>query len=175
MPLSAGYFYKTLLIDTTISIYGTTWGLGWFYIGVLSSVVYFYKIYVYLLFDFYKNVKYLIVTRLISVPVKLANYSFMRWSTFLGILILLITGVLIVSFYYIFNDFWLFGINDFEETLNYIWWSYLDNNQLFPHLYALLYLSYVFIVMLCVIRNNSRSSMFLAILYVLIYLVLFFL
>jgi NADH:ubiquinone oxidoreductase subunit 5 (subunit L)/multisubunit Na+/H+ antiporter MnhA subunit len=28
MPLSAGYFYKTLLIDTTISIYGTTWGLG---------------------------------------------------------------------------------------------------------------------------------------------------
>lgn len=82
--------------------------------------MYFYKIYVYLLFDFYKNVKYLIVTRLISVPVKLANYSFMRWSTFLGILILLITGVLIVSFYYIFNDFWLFGINDFEETLNYI-------------------------------------------------------
>jgi hypothetical protein len=173
--LSAGFFYKSLLLNNLLAVQGASWGAGWLYIGILSSVVYFYKIYTYLLLDFYKNVRYIIIYRILTTQQKLCHYSFIRWNFFYSILVLLIVGIftVIVSAYYSGPLVTLTLPSEVDLTsLLMLTFNFITT---YNNLFVLLYLVYFFVLIWCILRNSTRGSMFLEIIYILVFLLLFFL
>ena len=160
LPFTVGYMYKELYI-TLLSITNFNFiSYGFCIMGLLSSVVYTYKLIYYSCFDFRKGsiqtqILYLQNYRKLFNNI-LLNFTYIKFFAFFTIYIYTIFFFIIVK-YYILNLYFFFGHlpeNSFNEL------KYLGNFlYLKKYLISLFYVLFT-IICLVLILNSNRTNYF---------------
>lgn len=111
LPFSLGAFYKTYFFKVLLLSNLNYLTLGLLVIGMLGSLVYFFRLVFYTCFDFLKTVKNLPLTTILTNVIKIEPAKTLSFNHFLSISLLLSFSMLVVNVFY-----WYLNVNllDFD-------------------------------------------------------------
>ncbi len=162
LPFSLGYLYKTILIASVLSTYTAPLVLGFCTIGLLSSVVYVYRLVYYSAFDISKEFFPLFIYELQQKQINITKY----WSLTSIVQIIAITIILsftlwIYTFfinYFINSDFIL---DHLPISLNINSQLLTDSNLLSKAYYEFFYILYILVIVIIVSVTWRQEYSFL--------------
>lgn len=154
LPFSLGYLYKSILISSVVSTYSTPIVLGLCTIGLLSSVVYVYRLVYYSAFDTSKEFFPLFIYELQQKQLNVVKH----WSLTSIVQIIavtticLFTGWIYIFFlnYFIYSDF---VFNHLPIMLDINSQLLINSNLFNKSYYELFYILYILVA--CVIINTG--------------------
>lgn len=154
LPFSLGYLYKTILIGSVLTTNSTNLVIGLCTIGLLSSVVYVYRLVYYSAFDTSKEFFPLFIYELQQKQINVTkHWSLTSIVQIIAVSIILVFTLWIYIFflnYFVYSDF---VFNHLPVMLD-INSQFLFNANLFnKSYYELFYIGYILVI--CVIVNTS--------------------
>lgn len=157
LPFTIGYIYKLyffkLLTDNLLNTFSITLLL----FGMLSSIIYFFRIVYYTIFDYLKLTKNSNINYLQQIKFDLASkVHITNWNNLISILTVLFTA-------YCVSYCFIFFINYNFEDLNFDYIFYFNMNKLsiiFIFYFFIFYFFYVFIIYIILLLNWRKNIFF---------------
>ena len=106
LPFSIGVYYKIFFLKIIFLLNITWWQLGFIFIGMLSGLVYYYRLTNYAIFDFYKNVKAVPNVYLLYTKIRLGEFRLVPKNHVVAVIFLIIIALV---------------------TLYIMWWGIVSN------------------------------------------------
>lgn len=104
LPLTFGYFFKSFFIKFIFLNITNLFSISFLIIGLLLSLLYFFRLTFYVIFDFYKNYKQLNITALQLVTINTSNI--LRLTSLPHLLAVSFLLIFSVIFIIIFNNYY---------------------------------------------------------------------
>ena len=168
LPFTIGIAYKVYFFKLILLTALSWWQIGFVFIGLLSSVVYYFRLTNYAIFDFYKNAKFYPNYSLLFTAVKLKQFNITALNHVVATLVLVLFGIVTAYFLYwgLMNNIMMFDsvqeeiatVVVSESKLELLYSSYFT---LFYTIYYILFL----LLSLVVFRPNVFSLEALATLF----------
>lgn len=104
LPFTVGFIYKQFFLNLLLSKSVTPLWIGFLFIGMLSGLVYFFKLSFYSTYDFYKNIKFLSLTSLLinknvtGNKIKIINVNHLIATTLLILFSFIVTFIFLKLF-----------------------------------------------------------------------------
>jgi hypothetical protein len=165
IPATVGYFFKEVLLWYVLETYGGYIIIGWLCVGLLSSFVYFFKIYFYLLLDCYKTTKFVSGWWVLSNKVRFLDISFMRLNFFISVLFLIGSGYIMLWFFSYIITFNILKLDVFDSWDVVLGEFCLLDNKLFRFFFIFFYGIYTLLGLCCCIIVKTRSRFFVEMLF----------
>lgn len=146
LPFTIGYLYKFFFFKFFILSGNSVAVLGFLLIGMLASVVYFFRLTFYTTFDFYKGNK--VVTVFLTLFNTTKSHNLIKISNLNHILAvsMLVSSSMLIYVY--FNSILQTGVVDYPLNLNGVELAYLNVNSIYYTYYVYFYIIYLFIIFL---------------------------
>lgn len=175
LPFSIGFFYKTFFFKMLLLTNLNYINLGLMIIGMLGSVVYFFRLVYYVCFDFLKTVKNLSIKSILATLTNFQPYTITSLNHIIAVSMLLLFSLVVVYFF-----FWFLLTNPldfssqpgnpeiliFSLSLEKVYVAYLI-------FFYFIYLILILVLLLSFYRSNSYSFQVMCSVG-LIFLILFF-
>jgi NADH-quinone oxidoreductase subunit L len=156
LPLMLGYLYKYYFIQLLLTSIMGWFVLGNLYIAMVSSILYFFRLTHYVVFDFYKNFKSPFFFLLVNKRLSLSNLKFSAPNQTVGLLMLFVPACFTGLFFCWLSAIVPISINySFDNSQTYI--SILSSSTLYFAQYFYFYFLY-FIVSGVLVTVNWRKS-----------------
>lgn len=161
LPFTLGYFFKAFFLKSFLfDIFGF-FSIGCILVGLLSSVIYFYRLVFYACFDFYKNIKYpFVFTQLKNKSTSNLHTKNLNVNNLVATVILLISSFVVVITFYFVVVYCDSMFNSLDLNLN----LYLSNKfQLLTtyESYIIFFYAYYWITIVLLILVTWRKNKFL--------------
>lgn len=176
LPFTIGYLYKYFFFKVLYVDISSLFIIASLFIAAQTSLIYFYRLNFYLLFDFYKNIKvinihYLSKTKLFNP----FNWSFSRLNHIFSVSILLLSSLVFsILFIFLFN---YLPIVTIYLTENNTLLNILNTETIYSVYYIFFYSFYLILVSCLIVLGNKLSISLIylqtSILYMFISLVFF--
>lgn len=156
LPLMLGYLYKYYFIQLLLTSIMGWFVLGNLYIAMVSSILYFFRLTYYVVFDFYKNFKSPFFFLLVNKRLSLSNLKFSSPNQTVGLLMLFVPACFTGLFFCWLSAIVPISINySFDNSQTYI--SILSPSTLYFAQYFYFYFLY-FTVSGVLVTINWRKS-----------------
>jgi len=156
LPFTIGYLYKFFFFKVLYTDINSFFIIATLFLGAQTSLIYFYRLNFYLLFDFYKNIKETTLTYLIKTFIKFPkNWSLLRLNHFFAIGILLSSAFSFsIIFIFLIKYFpaittQLYEINNLTNIFNI--------ELIYSNYYIFFYSFYLSILCILFVINNKFS------------------
>ena len=156
LPFTIGYLYKFFFFKLLYLNISSFFIIASLFIAAQTSLLYFYRLNFYLLFDFYKNVKQTTLAYLNkTLTFYPTNWSLTRLNHFFSISLLLI-NVLFFSFLFVFlTKYHPTPILSLHETNNFL--NFFNTELVYNSYYIFFYSFYLIIAAVLFLLNNKFS------------------
>lgn len=95
LPFTIGYLYKFFFFKVLYSSFASPLALGALFVAAQTSIIYFFRLNFYTLFDFYKNIKVTTLTYIKSTKLTLVDQAqFYRTNHIISYLFLILGSVI---------------------------------------------------------------------------------
>lgn len=158
LPFTFGAVYKTFFFKILLLNAASWLTVGLLFIGMLSSVVYFFRITFFALFDFYKNPKTITQQVINTTKINLSKLQIVQPNHIIAVIILISTSIVIV-----YGFFWILNLNVLElsEYTQEIPGFMLVKTRvetLYATYYLYFYAIYTAIILLLLIISSRTNS-----------------
>lgn len=160
LPFTFGYLYKQLFLTLLITSHYQFIGYGFCVIGMLSSVIYVYKLIYYSCFDFQKGslqstVLYLQNYKLLWDKLFI-NFTYLKFFSFFILYLYAILFYILVKFYILKT--YIFFFHTSETLVNDL--NFLTNHLMFKSSLSTLYYNLFNVTIIILVLNNWRQNYF---------------
>lgn len=157
LPFTIGYLYKFFFFKVLYTNITTFFVIGSLFLAAQTSLIYFYRLNFYLLFDFYKNIRvinlFYINKTFLTFP---KNWSLSRLNHIFSTSVLIFLAFIFsILFIFLINYFSSLNIN-FTENTNLL--TAFDIETIYSTYYILFYSVYLVLVLLLSITTNKFST-----------------
>lgn len=160
LPFTIGYLYKYFFFKILYLDISYFYIIVSLFIAAQTSLVYFYRLNFYLLFDFYKNIKVINLNYLIKTILKNPkNYSFIRLNHIFSISILLISSIFFSIIFIFLFKYSSYIVTNLLE--NNILANILNTEKIYSVYYIFFYSFYLIFVSCLFLFINKISYSFL--------------
>lgn len=156
LPLTVGYLYKFFFFKFLTYSLLNLFSISLLFFGMLSSIVYFFRVTYYPLFDLYKIIKNSSVSYIQLTKFNVYNLvHFVNWNNFIATLIILIFS-LCVGFVFL-N---LINYNIIDINFDYFFYYNINNlTNIYIYYFIFFYFFYV-LIFLIIFTINWRKNIF---------------
>ncbi len=171
LPFTLGYFFKTFFLKTFLFESFGFFSVSCVFIGLLASVVYFYRLVFYACFDFYKNTKYPIsFTNFKNKIISNANIKQLNLNSFFATFSLLLAGFIIVIVFYFIVIYTDSLFNMWDWNLNLYFTNKFELLAVYDSYLILFYAYYWIVIVLLFLVTWRKNSFFFQMITILIWL-----
>lgn len=168
LPFTIGYFFKWFFFKLLLLKVFNWFSIGLLFIGMLSSLLYYFRLVFYVTFDFYKNIKFLPQNTLSVVRKSFTNIlSSTTKNHILSVLILFFFSIVTTL---VFSWFYTSSSISFD-SITLTGWELLILNLgvIYNTYYIYFYFVYLLLVLLLLLVNYRRSIFGLEQLFITVY------
>lgn len=156
LPFTIGYLYKFFFFKMLSYNILNTLSISLLFFGMLSSVVYFFRITYYTIFDYVKTIKNTSTQYMQQTAVDVSEkYHSINWNS------LIATTIILISSYFI-SFFFIYFFNYNFEDINFEYFFYFKINSL-TNIYILYFLFFYFfygMIVFFIFILNWRQNIF---------------
>ena len=160
LPFTIGYLYKFFFFKVLYSSFASPLALGALFVAAQTSIIYFFRLNFYTLFDFYKNIKVTTLTYIKSTKLTLVDQAqFYRTNHIISYLFLILGSVIFSLTFSLFSA--LLPIENILWVEDNATLLLANIESLFSSYYIFFYNLYLMIVIYLFVMYNKQSNILL--------------
>lgn len=158
LPFTIGYYFKSFFFKFMVLKIFSSFTIGFLLVGLLSSLIYFFRLTFYVTFDLYKSQKYITMLSLSNIKKSFTQLlSVVSINHLIAVFILIIFSIFFVTYYHYYYVSTPIMFNDTQLTG---WLLFLLKGSILYKSYYLYFYSLYLAIFLLLVFVGYRKSIF---------------
>lgn len=173
LPFTIGSLYKFFFFKLLVLEQFNYFSIGFLFIGLLSGIIYFFRLVFYSSFDFYKNWKHIPLKHILLNRNKTNDKVYLTQTNhIIAVLILLVFAIIIYMYMYINLQQVIVEMENTNLTINYSFENFFLLTQLYMSYLIFFYYFYLFILFILLVIMWRKNIFFSETTLIVVYLIL---